>query len=599
MMKTKPPRTQCTIHVGITGHRDLCDANQFLLKEQIKKVLTAVVQGTNEVFEKNKLLYKGQAPLFRILSAIAEGADRLAAEEALTLNYELECSLPFDKEEYSKDFHSDESKTAFCTLMEKASSVQELGGTRNDEGQAYFDAGQSIIRNSDILVAVWDRERPSGTGGTGEIVAEASKKGMMVVHIDAKPPHNITLISNLKEAPNENWETWLFDYLKSIIAPFDDIHSESQLIMHELYFKEEKPRVNWNLPYNLFLDLVLWKGRNYKLRAADIEETKRDAELHIKEVMVNLPTDVLAKISDSFLKHYAWLDALAVHYAGLYRTDFLIKYLFGFFAVAGVLIGFYGSPSIQHIGFVGQFLFLGLIIFLIWIGKRRHWHERFIDYRVLAELIRHSTYLYLLGRVCPPVKFSAYNEYAQATWINWHLRNIVRETGLANVRMNADHLKDCWYLISENEINGQIDFYKRNTKNYQIISRRLEKAGILFFYLGILAICLRVGAYFYGLYHPEDIIVPDLKTFFNELSLLLPALGPVLMGIRSQGEFSRLADRYFALSQSLHQIYDLLKSRPALSLKDLSVLAESAAETMLSEVSDWRILVKGKALSAM
>ena len=52
----------------------------------------------------NVPVYAEGQPLLRLVSPLAEGADRLVAEEAGKLNYVLDVVLPLRKQDYEQDF---------------------------------------------------------------------------------------------------------------------------------------------------------------------------------------------------------------------------------------------------------------------------------------------------------------------------------------------------------------------------------------------------------------------------------------------------------------------------------------------------------------
>jgi hypothetical protein len=98
----------------------------------------------------------------------------------------LICPLPFDRDEYENDFESVESLRDFRKLLEAASQVCELSGTREDSTGAYEAVGEAILRRSDLLVAIWDGESARGGGGTAEVV-EAAAARMPVVWTHSDP----------------------------------------------------------------------------------------------------------------------------------------------------------------------------------------------------------------------------------------------------------------------------------------------------------------------------------------------------------------------------------------------------------------------------
>ena len=124
--------------------------------------------------------------MLRIISPLAEGADMLVAEEALADGYELQCVLPFDRQEYEKDFTEGDSLGKYRELLGKATALLELDGSRATpdlENEAYQTAGRMVLAQSDVLIAIWDGEDEKGKGGTGQIVRESLVSEIPVVWI--------------------------------------------------------------------------------------------------------------------------------------------------------------------------------------------------------------------------------------------------------------------------------------------------------------------------------------------------------------------------------------------------------------------------------
>ncbi len=105
----------------------------------------------------------------RLLSPLAEGADRLVAREVLSRpNSELVVPLPVSREEYLNSELRDE----FLELIERAIEVIQLPPAASREA-SYERAGHYVLNNCDLLLTLWDGESAAGGGGTGDIVARA------------------------------------------------------------------------------------------------------------------------------------------------------------------------------------------------------------------------------------------------------------------------------------------------------------------------------------------------------------------------------------------------------------------------------------------
>lgn len=183
---------QATIKIGITGHRDL--AHPSAVKIAISKTL-------------NEILVESDALKIIILSSLAEGADRLAAESALELTQAtLYAVLPFTADDYSKDFGTKESKKDFHFFLQQASKVNELDG-RTSRTAAYEAVGQHVVNNCDMMIAVWNGRQSRGRGGTAEIVAYALQMRRPVYWINSSRPGQCILLDGTISQGGNNEET--------------------------------------------------------------------------------------------------------------------------------------------------------------------------------------------------------------------------------------------------------------------------------------------------------------------------------------------------------------------------------------------------------
>lgn len=203
------------LRIGITGHRKL-DVTEAL-RECVRDVLQMLQAATRQILTGWWAYYPEAPAHFRAVSPLAEGADRLFAEEALSLGFELDCPLPFLQAEYEKDFPTPESVQSFRGLLSRANGrVLELDGpTRTEErSAAYESAGRAVLDRSDVLVAIWDGEPAKGTGGTGSIIEIAARKGTPILWIH---PKVCTVVLKVREAEMKLTEHVLHEQLERII----------------------------------------------------------------------------------------------------------------------------------------------------------------------------------------------------------------------------------------------------------------------------------------------------------------------------------------------------------------------------------------------
>jgi len=174
-----------TLIVAVTGHRlnQLPEAQRPRIQAEIAHALAAAEKAARDVTG---------APARCVLhSAIAEGADRYAADVALARGWRLVTPLPFSVERYAEDFEDLESKEHYQRLLWASRRVlpvseelvQQLGG---GGAAPYAAVGRALIEKADLLLCVWNGLPPKGPGGTSEVAALMLEKGGLVLWIPAQ-----------------------------------------------------------------------------------------------------------------------------------------------------------------------------------------------------------------------------------------------------------------------------------------------------------------------------------------------------------------------------------------------------------------------------
>lgn len=165
--------------IGITGHRAHRLANhQDFVEQAVREQLLQIAS-------------KHPEAEFGVLSALADGSDRLVADLAVeTLHANLYVALPLPYEIYKRDFghvehlSNEASNEEFQRFVGRASIYFEMplrfGGAQlleqdNDAGEAararqYALAGAYIVSRSHELIAIWDGQDARGEGGTADVV---------------------------------------------------------------------------------------------------------------------------------------------------------------------------------------------------------------------------------------------------------------------------------------------------------------------------------------------------------------------------------------------------------------------------------------------
>ena len=576
------------INVGITGHRNI-DANENQELEKIcNNILGYITKCTLDIYEQAKNFYKSDPPVFRLLTLLAEGFDRTAVYPALELNYEIQCPLPFSRKDYLEDFETEESKDEFLSLLNKATAVYELDHGRAYSEKAYLSAGIVMLEHTDILIAFWDGQPSRGTGGTADIIELALDNGILVIHID----RNFTISSN----NNLSWKTQIRKFIEGELIPYRD--NDMTDSFPAVYFSEENDQKNSVQLYNHIIELFSPKTKN-----------KKDKKAKNKEVCDGIKNEQTTKLRQYFKQYLEVADNLAKFYSNQYRSAGMLKCLLPLFATIALAFGFYWDWSrsesiINVIGFLLQAVFLYIMARFIGINTDKNkWHQKFIDYRILAECLRYKPYLMNFGITLRHIKISEYNRNASLSWINWYMRGIVRDYGLPNEVININFTEDSLEVFKNEILNSQRNYHKGKAEKLRLVAKRIEKLGLVFFTVGAAVTLIRVIIHYifissniewFPSIHDKWIRIP---TFFNLLSLLLPAIGSVFATIESQAGFNRLSERDTYMVDQIDIFineFDELENKSFLTKRKWMT---NVTEAMIDEVSDWRVFLKSKTIS--
>jgi hypothetical protein len=179
-------RIENSIHVGVTGHREVGLQNADL------ELLRSTVQRTFDIISTSV-----PGSVLIIYSPLADGADQLVARSAIESGHCLRAVLPFDAEEVARDLHGTSGRDALPGFLEKAESVEILAGgtaSEDDKVSAYQAAGRRVVDQSDLLLAIWDGRPGRGVAGTADVIEMAKDSGVPIVWIQAASPHAVTIV---------------------------------------------------------------------------------------------------------------------------------------------------------------------------------------------------------------------------------------------------------------------------------------------------------------------------------------------------------------------------------------------------------------------
>lgn len=636
----EPPKARIAFRVGVVGHRPdrLPSDDEGLAR--IRARIAEVLQATHAAVDRfaaspRAVLYDaGGGPTLTANSPLAEGSDRIFAEEALRLGWRLTCVMPFASGEFEHDFAGPDSFEArsverFRGILETAEERGvltrfEINGRRDRANEAYEAAGRIVLNQSDLLVVIWDGGGSGGVGGTVDTLREAIAYNVPTLWVDSRAPFGWKLMRSAEDLeclgenvpsppPPESLEdaAGLAHAIDLVVrteldAPEVGDGSSMSTAAAELahlkaYQDETRPKFNFAVVWKLFRDFMD-RGvvRAPAVRVADFVGQIRHAWPVAGEPETVEEFPGAYWINARLRGHYAWSDKLADLNADKYRSSFVIASLLAATAVFLAVVptaGHLSSDAAIATG-IAEAIFLALMVGLPVMARRGRWHQKWLEYRVLAEMVREMQILIPLGGARPlprtPAHLTSYGDPA-LSWMNWQARAIAREVALPEARVDrayiaamAKFLLD--FLGAATPESGQIGFQHMNGERMERIHARLHRMSLILFAVSLASVAFNWLVRFLW---PD--LVQRVSDWMVLFSAFLPALGAALASINNNGEFARLQRRARAMAQSLsdarHRIVNLAAEHETPALARLTELAAEIAAMMVEETTEWRIVV--------
>ena len=407
----------------------------------------------------------GQAHL-RVISPLAEGADRLMAEAGLAAGASLHCPLPFHRDEYVKDFVEPASKAAFTALLAQAERVLELDGEAHRREDAYAEIGRLAASRCDVLVAIWDGLPSRGRGGTAEVVAEALRLGVPVAHVDPMGIKPTVLLDGQARHGRRLPIEGLGERLDSLLTPPSgadrgDHRTVMRIILEGVGFE----------PNRLEFSRAHWVG------------------LFSKDQI--LKAACAPCVEGAALEIFARADTLANDYAKLYRRTYWLNFVLGAVAVTVALIG----ARTARPGFaIAELIAIIAIIATTTIANARNWHERWIECRHMAEQLRPLRFLFPLGLALPRVRANpgAEGQEQPAPWADWLVRRIDVALGFPNAAVTPTYVEAVRRFAGQDVLEEQIRYHTAKAKRMRAADATMHGLGVGLFLLTALICALEL-----------------------------------------------------------------------------------------------------------
>ncbi len=558
--------------VAVTGHRDLVPAEIPRIRELVRDFLRDLRDSYPD---------RGIA----VMSSLAEGADRLVAEEVIALGMALTVALPMPKHLYAQDFDTEASLEEFerlCALAvdvfelpitpgNTAASIAEQGGNRSRQ---YAQVGVFLCAHCHVLLALWDGKSSDQLGGTAQVVR--------FHHDDIMPGYTPRAASSRLILADDESDL-VYHIVCSRNRP-DGAPAEGLAPLEVSWFTadDREPRVRKIPP----------RHRQVFLRSNEFSHEATAYADRIEASSYPLLTAEQAPLMPPGLqdidKVFRAADWLAIHYQK--RVLLTLR-------ATHVCVLLMGIAYVSYTDFSSQRYFLFALLGLMfaatginYLARRGAWHRKYLDYRTLAEGLRVQFYWAAAGVTSGNVSKFAHDNFLQMQDpdLGW-IRNVMRVAGTeCDIAPNQDP-KGVRFVLREwigDDSSGQLGYYRR--KGGERLRRHTDTQKLGTFGLwasaATLVVLLMIGA---GI--PEEVREPLVYL----MGLLLLSIGVRQSYAKSTAE-SELIKQY----EFMHRIFYNARRRIDAAEDDaerrriLKLLGDAALE----EHAEWILMHRERSI---
>lgn len=567
------------LRIGVTGHLRLSELDELRVAVNTAIDLAAAQSG----YSADQQL---STPLrLTVVSALAEGADRLIAREVLRRQgSRLVCVLPVPRSEldvYLADFGSEASREEFRQLHESAwrriyprPGAVPTGTTREARDAGYLWAGREVIRNSDVIIALWDGKPPRGKGGTADLIRRMREHDTRLADAQPSldPDHDLYRGRPVSALPAAQ-APLVFDTAGPlrIIVPTDGDHTPmvDDAPPYDAAAKVTREQLASDLHGLDKLNRTRFAAASWRKSA---EETANDLAPAEYRQWPRLE-DIFEKITPPLVR--ADQAAMIAHRWFMVSSYFL----FSCTAAATIIAAFQAVvfPGIWELT-IGEVVLLVVTVVIVAAEKRWKNHERWFAYRFLAERLRSACYLLAAG-VIPQAEFDiggTPGDPVQNGWIRRAFTAVLAEQDTSQ-RKHTEPLETLSSLIRVRWVARQINYFENTSRKQMRSHERVRR--MLYVVLGITI----AAAVVHSLRVWPSGSIPTQVLVMCAIGL--PAAAGALSNVRSLREFRRHSLRYARMADVLRMYLDQFEQEA--DINDLRRLARNIDGVLTAEARDW------------
>lgn len=200
-------------------------------------------------------------------------------------------------------------------------------------------------------------------------------------------------------------------------------------------------------------------------------EEKKNCDLELYSIEKGITDSGLKEINEMF----GVADALSIKYAEMHQNNLKIN---AFLAAALVLFFLIYEAAEQHYMVIPCVILIGLMVYQYMRGKKQRAHEKYLEYRLLAEIIRVHYFLVIAKVKMPVTKIMPWFLNQAIPWA----KEIINE--LPKVEVNEKRsIMNCWVADQEKYHNNA----HVKTRNQKDKNDRIEKIVLIVTVAGYIA----------------------------------------------------------------------------------------------------------------
>ena len=572
MLKINPKRIAIPLVVAVTGHRDL-----------VAKEIPGLRERVRALFEELRTRYPERR--LRVMSPLAEGADRLVAEEALALGVELIVPLPMPREAYIKDFQTEESVREFDRLCAAANEILNLPLARGNTLEAIADYGPArnlqyaqvgvfLCAHCHILLALWDGKLTGDLGGTGQVV-RFHHDDIMEGYTDRSTASQQMLVDDESDL--------VYHIVCSRDRPDGKPHQDFEPLQTWWFTKDEQQPRTTSIPTQH--EVIFRRSGEFSRDARQFAD-RIGSECY--PLYDERETDYLPKGIKTIHYLFCISDWLAIFYQK--RVLFALRATHALAFLMGLMFILYtdwATANTFMLAFLGFFV---LAYAVQRLATRSAWNRKYLDYRALAEGLRVQFYWAAAGVTSENESKFTHDNFLQTQdpELGW-IRNIMRVAGTRCDAHPETSEKGLEFVLREwigDTGSGQLGYYRRKADEHMRESRNtdiLARVGLLVSVFVVIAIIV------FGSSMPDSLR--------DQLMVLMGSI-LLLVGIRHGYAFSTAENELIKQYEFMLRIFNNARRRleAADDNKERRLILRALGGSSLDEHAQWILMHRERSI---